>query len=258
MVATLEQLHQDLSRLKTTSAAIAQDLRQLLAEYLRVLGIAVQKQLVLSTFQLCTEVYPEAFLQLSVSERETLQRQVRDLGRQAIATLAETAAPLQDLADAAEIDPTQLLDAWETVEHDMMKALQDSSLQVNQLLQETQVMQIRSLDKLLDMAVKADDSGRSITNPPHLLKALIEPKNLEEDEDLNPVVAIYLQLEDLEFTDSTLMSWRQKIRPLLQKLSQVQQSFAQKQEEQLSAEAIAAWKSTWVAEDSLLGGGATD
>jgi hypothetical protein len=66
-------------------------------------------------------------------------------------------------------------------------------------------------------------------------------------------VAIYLQLGDLEFTDPELMSKRQRLRPLLQKLAQVQQTYAQKQEEQLTAEAIAAWKATWVS-DGLEGG----
>jgi hypothetical protein len=253
MVATLEQLHQELSVLKQKTAEIAHNLRQVLAEYLRVLGQSAHKQLILSGYHLCTQIYPDAFLQLSVSARESLQQNIRELGRQLVASLLELQRPLQDIEFENELDPTLLLEILETLEDEMVERIQHSSRQLNQNLQDAQVMEIKALDKLLEMAEKAEKQGRSVTNPPHLLKALIDPKE-SGDDDLDPVVAVYLQIGDLEFTDPELMGWRQKLRPLLHHLGKVQQNYAQKQEERLTAEAIAAWKSTWIGEDSPMGG----
>ncbi|HEY9824826.1 MAG TPA: hypothetical protein V6D19_05220, partial [Stenomitos sp.] len=224
-----------------------------LDRYIERLGQSAQKQIVVSSFHLCTEVYPEPFLQLSVSARMTLQQNIRQIGSRLVEALQELQRSIQNFELNDSADPTLLFQAWETLEQGIMQQFQDSSRQLNHQLQDSQVMQIKSLDKLLDTAVKAEAAGRTVTNPPHLLKALIDPD--EETEDgLEPVVALYLQVGDLEFTDPELMGWRQKLRPLLQKLSQVQQSFAQKQEEQLVAEAIAAWNATWIAEDATTGG----
>jgi hypothetical protein len=253
MGATLEQLHQEMGDLRKKTAKVGSELRQLLADYLSVLGRSVSKQLVLSGFHLCTEVYPEAFLSLSVPEREGLQRDIQRLGRRITDSLAEIQQPLQEVALETEVDPTRLLEVWETIETSMIEVLRDGSLQINQQFQDRQILKIKSLEKLLHMAAQAQDSGRTVTNPPHLLKALVDPKELLE-EGLEPVVAIYLQHSDLEFTDPELMSWRQKLRPVRQKLMQLQQSYTQKQDEQLTAEAIAAWRASWTDSTFLQGG----
>jgi hypothetical protein len=253
MAANLEQLRQEMSNLRKKTAEVDKELRRFLAEYLIVLGRSVSKQLVLSGFHLCTEVYPEAFLSRSVSERETLQQNIKRLGQQLTVSLAEINQPPQATESEAEVDPTLLLETWETIETSMVEILREGSRQINQEFQDCRIMTIKSLDKLLHMAAQAQDSGRSVTNPPHLLKALVDPKELLEP-DLEPVVAIYLQLSDLEFTDPELMSWRQKLRPLRQKLTQLQQTYTQKQEEQLTAEAIAAWRASWTDSDFLHGG----
>jgi hypothetical protein len=252
MVATLEQLRQETAKLRKTTTEIGLELRQELVAYFGVLGRSIQKQLVLSSFNLCTQVYPEAFLELSVGARELLQQRIRQLGEEVAASLVEIQRPFQEMDFAAEVNPVLLLEAWETLEEGLMTLLQKTSRQINHQLQDAQIMKIKALDKLLTTAAKAEASGRSVTNPPHLLKALVDPEEDGED-GLDPVIAIYLQLGDLEFTDPELMSKRQRLRPLLQKLSQVQQTYTQKQEEQLTAEAIAAWKATWITEDPSVG-----
>ncbi len=256
MGATLEQLHKEMSQLRTTTSELGQELRQVLTEYFAVLARSAQKQVVMSSFHLCTQVYPEAFLERSVFERETLQEGIRQISREMTQSLATLLHPFQELELESEADPTLLLEVWEELEDGTTELFRESSRQINHLLQEANIMKIKALDKLLDSADKATATGRTITNPPHLLKAMVDPEE-DDDDDLDPVVALYLQLGDLEFTDPELMGWRQKLRPLLQKLSQVQQNYAQKQEEQLTAEAIAAWKAVWISEDSTFGGANT-
>jgi hypothetical protein len=252
MGATIEQLYQEMDQLRKTTSEVGLELRQVLTEYFAVLVRSLQRQIVMSSFHLCTEVYPEAFLERSVFERETLQQNIRKVSREMTDALATALQNFQELELEEEADPILVLELWEELEDSVTDLFRDSSRRLNHVLQDAQLMKIKSLDKLLDSADKATATGRTITNPPHLLKALVDPD--EDEEILDPVVAIYLQLGDLEFTNPELMGWRQKLRPLLQKLSQVQQTYSQKQEEQLTAEAISAWKSTWIAEGTIYGG----
>ena len=252
MGTTLEQLYQDMTNLRKSTAELGRDLRQQLKGYLHRLEQSVAKQLVLSSFHLCTQIYPEAFVALSVSEREAFQKSLQNLGRQLGQSLSEAQA-FQGLDLEQEISPTLLLEVYESIETQMVETLRAGSRQINQQLIDAQIMKVKSLDTLLSMAGQAQDSGRTITNPPNLLKALIDPKDAME-ENLDPVFIVYLQLSDLEFTDVELMSGRQKLRPLRQKLIQLQQTYVQKQEEQLTAEAIAAWRASWT-EPSFLSDG---
>lgn len=50
--------------------------------YLRVLAPAVQKHLILATYQICTRGYPEQFLTLSLDERVSVQSQLQQLAKQ--------------------------------------------------------------------------------------------------------------------------------------------------------------------------------
>jgi hypothetical protein len=256
MGATLEQLYQEMKNLRKSAAEVGTELQQILKEYMSVLERSVPKQLVLSSFHLCTQVYPEAFVALSVSERESLQKGIQSLGTQLAASLLEVQIPLQEMDLGHEVNPLTLLEGWENAESALVEVLREGTHKINQLLIDSHIMTVKSLDNLLTMAGQAQDAGRTITNPPNLLKAMVDPRDMLE-ESIDPVIIIYLQISDLEFTDAELMSWRQKLRPLRQKLTQLQQSYAQKQEEQLTAEAIAAWRASWT-ETGFLNGGLLD
>lgn len=81
MVRPAETIRQDIDSLTTATTALAAEFRRLYVHYLESLGGAVRRQVVMATYHLCTQVYPENFLALSVSQRETLQREVRRLGQ---------------------------------------------------------------------------------------------------------------------------------------------------------------------------------
>lgn len=82
MARSLDQIQKDLKKLAADTAALDEKLRSLYGQYFPVLGAAVQQQLVLAAYHLCTQAYPEAFLALSKAEREKLQASLRKLGRQ--------------------------------------------------------------------------------------------------------------------------------------------------------------------------------
>lgn len=83
MVGTVDSIHRELKALEAATEDMADELRQLYQEYLDRLGEAVRRQLILASYQLCTQAYPEAFLRLSVSQRESLQQALKKLGEQA-------------------------------------------------------------------------------------------------------------------------------------------------------------------------------
>ncbi|MDA0267890.1 MAG: hypothetical protein O2890_12625 [Cyanobacteria bacterium] len=80
MARSLDQIRQDQDRLEKATVKLDGQLANLYQQYLQVLGEAVRHQLVLATYHLCTQTYPEAFLRLSMGQREKLQKGIRQLG----------------------------------------------------------------------------------------------------------------------------------------------------------------------------------
>ena len=89
MVRPAETIRNDIDSLTTATTALAAEFRQLYADYLNSLGVAVRRQVVMATYHLCTQAYPESFLALSVAQREALQREVRRLGQSGQAKLQQ-------------------------------------------------------------------------------------------------------------------------------------------------------------------------
>ncbi|ESA37562.1 hypothetical protein N836_35940 [Leptolyngbya sp. Heron Island J] len=87
MVNSSGHIEQQLSKLQTQTADIATELEALVDKYLRVLSQAGKRQLVLAAYHVCTQVYPENFLALSLSQRDRLQQKLRELGNQIEAQL---------------------------------------------------------------------------------------------------------------------------------------------------------------------------
>ncbi|MDZ8235775.1 MAG: hypothetical protein RMZ69_01130 [Nostoc sp. ChiQUE01a] len=81
MARAIERIERDIAALKEAIGAIALELQTAYASYLATLGLAVQKQLILATYHLCTQGYPENFLHLSLNQRQQLQQAIRKLGQ---------------------------------------------------------------------------------------------------------------------------------------------------------------------------------
>ncbi|NEQ49288.1 MAG: hypothetical protein F6K11_04020 [Leptolyngbya sp. SIO3F4] len=80
MVNASGHIEQQLSKLQTQTADIAAELEALVDSYLEVLTEASKRQLVLAAYHVCTQIYPDKFLNLSLSQRNRLQQQLRELG----------------------------------------------------------------------------------------------------------------------------------------------------------------------------------
>lgn len=77
MAGSVKQVEHEIALLEEAIADIAQELHQCYSDYLQVLGDALRRQLILATYHLCTQGYPEAFLRLSFAQRQELQSQIR-------------------------------------------------------------------------------------------------------------------------------------------------------------------------------------
>ncbi len=83
MVRAIERIEQDIAGLEAAIGNCAQQLQATYGIYLTYLGQAVRQQLILASYHLCTQGYPQNFLNLSLSRRQQLQQSIRKLGQQA-------------------------------------------------------------------------------------------------------------------------------------------------------------------------------
>jgi hypothetical protein len=114
MVRSVETIRKDMDALEAATASLAADFKALYTSYLETLGRAVRRQGVIATYHLCTQVYPEAFLALSVGRREALQQDIQRLGRQAQDRLQHLMEPNPEDQLAAQA----ALEAIEAMEED--------------------------------------------------------------------------------------------------------------------------------------------
>ncbi|WP_414575578.1 hypothetical protein [Anabaena sp. CCY 9402-a] len=87
MARAIERIERDIAVLQEAIQAIATELQSAYTNYLAALGQALRKQLILASYHLCTQGYPENFLKLSLNQRQKLQQSIRNLGQQAAEVL---------------------------------------------------------------------------------------------------------------------------------------------------------------------------
>jgi hypothetical protein len=83
MARAIDQIEQDLATLEEAIALLRAEFHNIYSQYLTLLGQAVKRQLILVSYQICTNGYPESFLSLSFNQRKKLQEELRQLGKQA-------------------------------------------------------------------------------------------------------------------------------------------------------------------------------
>ena len=89
MVLSIGQVQQELAEIKKNVVKSSQELETLYDQYIFSLTESVQKQLILAIYQLCTQVYPEEFVALSLTQKQSLQQSIRKLGQDMTSLLAQ-------------------------------------------------------------------------------------------------------------------------------------------------------------------------
>jgi hypothetical protein len=246
MARAVERIERDIAALEEAIGVLAVELGGAYTSYLAALGQAVRQHLILASYNLCTQGYPEAFLSLSFNQRQQLQQAIRKLGQQAAdQLLAQTQT---EESDSAYPSNPRLLAQWQqNLEAAIALTLKTFSRDANRLLQQAGILPKKLPEPLLEAAAKAEASAEATTGPPNILNLLIETENDDESEDatVTQIIAIHLRLSEIEFADAKVRAGRGQIRNLLLKANSLGQEYQKKQRERAVAQAEAAWRASW-------------
>ncbi|MEH2115810.1 hypothetical protein [Nostoc sp.] len=270
MARAIERIEQDIAALKEAIRAIAVELQTAYASYLATLGLAVRKQLILASYHLCTQGYPENFLHLSLNQRQQLQQAIRKLGQLAAEQLLiyinkseETGGDEENVTSSSSVtldksisepltpdtsNPIELATWQQKLEEVTQEILKKLSHDANLLLQKAGILPKKLPEPILAAAAAASEASAEVMpGPPNLLNLVIEIENEQqlEDSGLTQIMAINLRLGEIEFADVTLSSERRQIRNILVQLNKLGREYQKKHREKAIAEAEAAWRSSW-------------
>jgi hypothetical protein len=280
-MATVEQIERDIAALEAAVKVIAAELLSIYKSYLTALGQAVRQQLILASYHLCTQGYPEPFLRLSFSARQQLQQAIRKLGQNAadhllaylkiedksqesedvrqegdnIYPLSSEENPIPPVTPTPrEIpeffvpsNPMALAQWQQNLEQAIANTLKINSHETNRLLQQAGILPKKLPAPVLEAAVNASEtSAEAMAGPPNLLNLLIETENNQESEsNITHIIAINLRLAEIEFADATVRAGRNQIRNLEVRARSLFREYLKKQRERAVAEAEAAWRASW-------------
>lgn len=222
MGRAIERIEKDIAVLEEAIQAIAKELQSGYASYLAALGEALRKQLILASYHLCTQGYPENFLKLTLSQRQQLQQSLRQLGKKAgemlithlIGNQAEDNS--HDLKAEANTQPSdaeevinddhsepisassdvtsqvQVLDIsnpvaiaqWQQfLEKQIQSTLKKASHEGNLLFQKAGILPQKLPEQILEAAVAASEtSSEMMPGPPNILNLVIEIEDQENAE----------------------------------------------------------------------------
>jgi hypothetical protein len=82
MARSIEQIQKEIDALEDIVNNIAIELQVAYRSYLTILVEALSKQLILASYQICTQIYPDCFLKLSFNRRQKLQQDLKKIGQE--------------------------------------------------------------------------------------------------------------------------------------------------------------------------------
>lgn len=197
MSSTLRQVEKQLAAIEQSSKALANELHQSFLSYLKALGTAVKKQLILASYYLCTQGYPEAFLSLSLKEKQELQSAIRQTAFSAVQDLSilltlslrvqenlsnqsdenkVVPAKSDDLEDKSldnensavnlELTNPERIAEWHnTLERGIIEILRAASRKTNEVLQEYKILP-SNLPDIPDILLELGAKNPSYNNEP--------------------------------------------------------------------------------------------
>ena len=261
----------EIGKIEAQVADLALGLQQVYGKYLELLLQSVQQQLIVATYQICTQAYPESFLSLSFNQRHALQNDIKQLTQDFQTQFrdylgksdsdGEVKKPTSDnhaeeqsslLADSNQkqaeypSNPEDLLKYYQKLEKGIHTGLESLSTEANRCLHKAGILPSRLPAKILEMALKTEENSSGSAENPNLLNLLVETEQEGQKEaNITKITAIHLRLQEIEFAEPKLSSMRNQIRHLWEKLKQIRQQYQQKQRQLSILEAEAAWRSSW-------------
>lgn len=272
MAKAINIIKKDLVRIEEEVGELFQRFYHLYGQYIELLSRSVRRQLMVACYQICTQIYPESFLNLSFDGRyklqENLKRISKDIQSQLLSYLTsainsniqdnvttepESAIPAETTSPNLRVitNPEELFQWCKSLEKGIQKTLESLSQNANQQLQESQILPTRLPTKIIEMALQSEESGPATSQVPNLLDLMIDTESKQGNsgnrsgEKGMRITTIHLRLAEIEFADPSLNILRKQIRDLLDTLKKIQQQYRQVEKDYAIAKAEAAWRSSW-------------
>ncbi|MEM9448600.1 MAG: hypothetical protein AAGA75_08705 [Cyanobacteria bacterium P01_E01_bin.6] len=183
MTRAMTHIEQDMESLEQEVVAIAQELHETYDEYLDVLSKAVQHQIILTTYHLCTQGYPQRFLKLPLHERQKLQQNVQLLAKKVFQDLLHPSG-LDGLTQPF-MEETDGVNDEKSDDRDNDAMLRNLSAFVRRVLADDSKSGDGDLSEssrsILSRLSGDDDANQDGDRPSHRLEAIIIPENLALD-----------------------------------------------------------------------------
>ncbi|NEO40429.1 MAG: hypothetical protein F6J90_30450 [Moorea sp. SIOASIH] len=106
----MNRIDQELAALEEAITHLAKEFQTTYSNYLTFLGQCVGQQLIMAAYRICTQGYPESFLNLSVNSRQQLQQSLRKLAQETQQQLPSLLKQWQESRSATTDDLDQDLD----------------------------------------------------------------------------------------------------------------------------------------------------
>jgi len=214
MSKSIKQLRIDLIILHDKIQELATNLGNLYQDYFRDFSNIIKRQLILATYQICTQKYPDNFLELSLSERYNLQNKVKNLDKFFQETFIDNLSSieleehfiikdlyhqifvsfsnnlneenpekinLENITNNQEeldlekcLDPQELIKIQVEIEDYLEESLNQVSHKANKYLQEAKILPSKIPSKILEMALESEENTSIVSGAPNLLSLLIE------------------------------------------------------------------------------------
>lgn len=189
MTKSIRAVKQNLENLESQVSQSAIELEELRRSYLELLSQSLKQQLIFACYQICTQFYPQSFIDLSLSAKQDLQQKIRQFGN-------ELEPQLIEILDRKELEP-------EPVELNLMAALIDKLPKSKRLaegseggkerslspadleLVKAQIANLENIENLEDIELIAIESGTEI-EPSEELEATAEVELESEPEEPQP------------------------------------------------------------------------
>ncbi len=262
MTKSLQQLENDLADLEKQVLQFSPTFFQKYQQYLDILSQLTRKELILVSYQVCTEIHPSRFLEISVNQRGQIQEKIRNYAN-SIENRLKTAMDFfsnesghssedgelkinEYLVNAKK--PQELLMWSNNVEHTIDQIFNHYSDLLNRYFIETKILPDNIPSKILELVSDSQNEGPNFNGYTSLVQLVItadETATENKDFKISNVVVIYLNRVKLELANPVLERAHRQIRSHYEQLKAQTQTYKKNEQELIIAKSQSAWRALW-------------